>query len=126
MLMYIFTLTNVHTTVACILYLTLGIDAVLVLMGTKLDIVADNSTLRQVPLSEAKGFSNAKHMVDAIETSSKEDKNIKQVFLKLAKELRKKHEGIASTMDDPTVSIRLATVQLPDEVNKDSSKRCIC
>lgn len=101
-------------------------DAVLLLMGTKLDLVTESSTPRQVSLDEAKGFASTKHIVDVIETSSKEDKNIKLVFLKLAKELQKKHKGLAGTVDDPTDSIRVATTQLPNQNDKNSIKQCVC
>ena len=80
----------------------------MLLMGTKLDLVKDTPTARQVSSVEAKGVADVKHMIDAIETSSKEDTNIGKTFKKLAKALRQKYEGLAA-MDDHEESVHLAT-----------------
>ena len=94
---------------AIILYtVSSGPDVVMVLMGTKLDLVKDTPTARQVAANEARGVATSKHMIDAIETSSKEDTNIGKTFKKLAKALKQKYEGLKA-MDDHEESVHLAT-----------------
>ena len=83
----------------------------MVLMGTKLDLVKETPAARQVSSNEAKGVADVKHMIDSIETSSKEDTNIGKTFKNLAKALRKKYEGLAA-MDENEESIHLATQAL--------------
>ena len=85
-----------------------GVDIVMVLMGTKLDLVKDTPTARQVTPSEARGLANAKNMIDSIETSSKEDVNIGKTFIKLSKALKQRYEGLAR-MDDQEESVHLTT-----------------
>ena len=65
-------------------------------MGTKLDVVNANSKLRQVEVREAKSFASSHHIVDTIETSSKDDTNIEKTFVKLAKALQRKYSGYPS------------------------------
>ena len=93
----------------------------MLLMGTKLDLVKESPSSRQVSTSEAKSLASAKHMVDTIETSSKEDTNISKTFKKLAQELRQKYEGMPA-MDDQEQSVQLATTAL-DETQ---SNQCKC
>ena len=109
--------THILTVKLCILklkYLLLipllaaGPDVVMVLMGTKLDLVMETPAARQVAANEAKGVATSKHMIDAVETSSKEDTNIGKTFKKLAKALKQKYEGLKA-MDDHEESVHLAT-----------------
>lgn len=93
----------------------------MVLMGTKLDLVKETPTARQVATTEAKGMASIKHMIDAVETSSKEDTNIGKTFKKLAKALRVKYEGLAS-MDDHEESVHLATTAITEK----QSDQCKC
>lgn len=99
---------------------SLGPDVVMVLMGTKLDLVKDTPTARQVAANEAKGVATSKHMIDAIETSSKEDTNIGKTFKKLAKALKQKYEGLKA-MDDHEESVHLATQSVNE---KQTSCKC--
>ena len=80
--------------------LAAGPDVVMLLMGTKLDLVKDTPTARQVEEHDASGMAAAKHMIDAIETSSKADTNIGRTFVKLAKALKQKYEGLTSIKDE--------------------------
>ena len=91
-------------------------------MGTKHDLVKDKPTARQVSTHEAKGMATSKHMIDIIETSSKEDTNIGKTFKKLAKALRQKYEGLAS-IEDQEESVHLATTS---SVNDQTSNQCKC
>ena len=95
-------------------FIASGPDVVMVLMGTKLDLVKDTPSARQVAANEAKGMASSKHMIDAIETSSKEDTNIGKTFKKLAKALKQKYEGLKA-MDDHEESVHLATQSLNEK-----------
>ena len=96
----------------------------MLLIGTKLDVANINPQLRQVTLSEAKNLASAKHMLDVIETSSKEDTNIERTFIKLAKAMRKKREGSSLTSyADPEDSINLLSTQT---VNEQNHWHCSC
>lgn len=86
----------------------------MVLMGTKLDLVKETPADRQVATNEAKGMATSKHMIDAIETSSKEDTNIAKTFKKLAKALKQKYEGLKA-MDDHEESVHLATQSVNEQ-----------
>lgn len=101
-----------------------GADTLMLLIGTKLDVANINPQLRQVTLSEAKNLASAKHMLDVIETSSKEDTNIERTFVKLAKAMRKKREGSSLTSyADPEDSINLLSTQT---VNEQNHWHCSC
>lgn len=89
-------------------FISSGPDVVMVLMGTKLDLVKETPSARQVATNEARGMASTKHMIDAIETSSKEDTNIGKTFKKLAKALKQKYEGLKA-MDDQEESVNLET-----------------
>ena len=89
-------------------------------MGTKADVVSGNQERRQVEQSEARSYATSKHMIDVIETSAKKDTNIDRTFLRLARALRLKHEGMTSYAE-PEESIRLTSAALPQE-----KKRCTC
>ena len=93
----------------------------MLLMGTKLDLVKDTPSARQVSAHDAKGVASTKHMIDAIETSSKDDTNIGKTFKKLAKALREKYEGLAS-MEDKEDSVNLPTTSLREQ----QSNECRC
>ena len=93
----------------------------MLLMGTKLDLVKDTPSARQVSTHEAKGVASSKHMIDAIETSSKEDTNIGKTFKKLAIALRKKYEGLAA-MEDREESVNVATTSLREQ----QTDQCKC
>ena len=70
-----------------------GEDILIVIIGTKLDIVRQQMKLRQVELSQAKGLElNDERIVDVIETSSKEDTNVDTTFITLATKLVQKYE----------------------------------
>ena len=101
--------------------ITAGPDIVMVLMGTKLDLVKDKPSARQVAEHEARGMATAKHMIDVVETSSKADTNIGQTFLKLAKALKQKYEGLAS-VENKEESVHLQT----DELKEKTSDTCKC
>ena len=91
----------------------------MLLIGTKLDVASISPELRQVSLSEAKNFASSKHMLDVIETSSKEDTNIERTFVKLAKAMRKKREGSSlASYADTEDSINLLSTRTMDEENK--------
>lgn len=98
-----------------------GPDVVMLLMGTKLDLVKETPSARQVSTTEAKGMASIKHMIDTIETSAKEDTNISKTFKKLAQALRQKYEGLAA-MDDHEESVHLTTTAL----NEKQSRQCNC
>lgn len=98
-----------------------GPDVVMLLMGTKLDLVKEKPSVRQVSTTEARGMASVKHMIDVIETSAKEDTNINKTFKKLAQALRQKYEGLAA-MEDHEESVHLATTAL----NEKRSSQCNC
>lgn len=70
-----------------------GEDILIVICGTKLDLVRQNMSLRQVELSQAKEFeSRDPRVVDVVETSSKEDTNIDSTFSTIAAQLVQKYQ----------------------------------
>ena len=96
----------------------------MLLIGTKLDVVNISPELRQVSLSEATNLASSKHMLDVIETSSKEDTNIERTFVKLAKAMRKKREGSSlASYSDPDDSINLLSTRT---VNEQNQWHCSC
>ena len=88
-----------------------GSEALMLLIGTKLDLVNSQPGTRQVTTEEAKSFASSKHLIDALETSAKEDTNVERTFLRIARALVKRHEGISS-YTDPEDSINLTTKSL--------------
>ena len=102
---------------------TQGNDALMVLMGTKLDVVMTTPSLCQVPIDEARSLATHKHMLDPIETSAKNNTNIDQTFIHLAKSLRKKHEGL-SDISEQEQSIHLTTTDIKGTGKE--SQNCPC
>ena len=92
-------------------YTSVGSEAIMLLIGTKLDLVDSRPGTRQVTTEEAKSFASSKHLIDALETSAKENTNVERTFLRIARALVKKHEGVSSYMD-PEDSISLTTKSL--------------
>lgn len=86
----------------------------MLLVGTKRDVATADPNTRQVSRSEAKTLASTKHMLDCIETSAKENTNIEVTFLKMAKALWKKYEGMNS-LDEHEASIRLTTQSLEEK-----------
>ena len=89
-----------------------GEDVMIILIGTKLDLVRSDIHLREVDITEVKQFVKNYpdyQVLDVLETSSKEDTNIDTVFQRLAKALKNKHErkGLAtnSRHDEDTVAV---------------------
>ena len=86
-----------------------GEDVMIILIGTKLDLVRSDIHLREVDVTEVKQFVKNYQVLDVLETSSKEDTNIDTVFQRLARALKSKHErkGLAmnSRHDEDTVAI---------------------
>jgi len=92
----------------------------MVLMGTKLDIVEAIEAKRQVTLEEARSMAAVKHLAGAIETSAKADKNISETFFDLATKLKEKHERLA-IVAEAEKSVKLSSVAV-----KDDTRRCPC
>jgi Ras-related protein Rab-43 len=83
-----------------------GEDILIVICGTKLDLVRQSLSLRQVSLEEAREFeSKDPRVVDIVETSSKEDTNIDTTFQALASKLVEKYERVRPSR--PQESIKL-------------------
>ena len=98
-----------------------GSNAVMLLMGTKVDIANNNATRRQVTLEEAKSLASSKHMIGVIETSAKEDTNISRTFFELAIKLKEKHERLTS-IGESEKSIKLSN----QTVSVEEEKKCTC
>ena len=90
-----------------------GPDAVILLIGTKKDTVTSQPRLREVPFNQAKKYAATKHMLDAVETSAKDNTNIESTFMKMARALWRKNEGLHSATDTE-MSFKLST-QLVEE-----------
>jgi Ras-related protein Rab-43 len=71
-----------------------GPNVVQLLVGNKCDI----ENLREVNLAEAKSLALSQNFIGAVETSAKENTNIDDMFLKMAKELKRRF-GDDSQMD---------------------------
>ena len=97
--------------VSSCIHFCVGSEAIMLLIGTKLDLVDSRPGTRQVTAEEAKSFASSKHLIDALETSAKENTNVERTFLRIARALVKKHEGVSSYMD-PEDSINLTTKSL--------------
>ena len=85
-----------------------GPDAVMLLIGTKKDTVTSQPRLREVPFNHAKRYAATKHMLDAVETSAKDNTNIEGTFMRMARALWRKNEGLSSVADTE-ISFRLST-----------------
>lgn len=101
-----------------------GEEVIVVLIGTKLDLVRSDIHLREVDLSEVKTFVKNYQVLDVLETSSKEDTNIDTVFHRLARALKSKHErkGLASNARCEEETVALTT----ENTTEISSDRCNC
>lgn len=101
-----------------------GEEVIVVLIGTKLDLVRSDIQLREVDLSEVKTFVKNYQVLDVLETSSKEDTNIDTVFHRLARALKSKHErkNLASNSRYEEETVALAT----ENTTQISSDRCNC
>jgi len=101
-----------------------GEDVLIILIGTKLDLVRSDIHLREVDITEVKQFVKNYQVLDVLETSSKEDTNIDTVFQRLAKALKNRHErkGLAtnSRHDENTVTVS------PEGTKQISSSGCSC
>ena len=101
-----------------------GEDIVILICGTKLDLVRQTMSLRQVSLDEAKDFeSQDPRVVDVVETSSKEDTNIDTTFRALASKLMQKYEK--SRPSKPEESIRLNSIE-PSTRQVQGQSACSC
>lgn len=86
-----------------------GPNIVQCIIGNKKDM----EHLREVNLSEAKAFAQHHGMVDAIETSAKENTNIEELFMEIAKELKKKYggdSGIENTTSSSKIQLNSRSV----------------
>ena len=101
-----------------------GEEVIVVLIGTKLDLVRSDIQLREVDLSEVKTFVKNYQVLDVLETSSKEDTNIDTVFHRLARALKSKHErkSLASNAQYEEETVTLTT----ENTTQISSNRCNC
>lgn len=101
-----------------------GEEVIVVLIGTKLDLVRSDIQLREVDLSEVKTFVKNYQVLDVLETSSKEDTNIDTVFHRLARALKSKHErkNLASNSRYEEETVALTT----ENTTQISSDRCNC
>ncbi|OWF56237.1 ras-related protein Rab-43-like [Mizuhopecten yessoensis] len=66
-----------------------GTNTVQCLIGTKSDL----EHLREVKAAESRAYADHHGMIDAIETSAKENTNVEEVFMRMAKELKKRYGG---------------------------------
>ena len=85
----------------------------MLMIGTKKDTVTSQPRLREVSFNQARKYAATKHMLDAIETSAKDDTNIEGTFMRMARALWRKNEGLNS-VTDTEMSFRLST-QLVEE-----------
>ena len=80
----------------------------MLLIGTKKDTVTSRPRLREVPFNQAKKYAATKHMLDAVETSAKDNTNIETTFMKMARALWRKNEGLHSSVTDTELSFKLS------------------
>lgn len=100
-----------------------GEDILIVICGTKLDLVRQNMSMRQVDLSHAKEFeSRDSRVVDVVETSSKEDTNIDSTFSTIAARLVQKYEKARPAASD---SIHLGSIS-PSSTRQVGQDSCTC
>ncbi|KAL8611774.1 Ras-related protein Rab-43 [Nucella lapillus] len=71
-----------------------GTNIVKVLVGNKCDL----SQLREVGREEARSVAAQLHLTDSLETSAKDNTNIDQAFVRIARELKRRYGG-DSTVD---------------------------
>ncbi|XP_014788002.1 ras-related protein Rab-43 [Octopus bimaculoides] len=82
-----------------------GSNIVQLILGNKQDL----EHLREVSVAEAKAYAQHCSMLDAIETSAKENTNIDEAFLRMAKDLKKRFGGENSLENGPGGKINLNT-----------------
>ncbi|GAB1609156.1 ras-related protein Rab-43-like, partial [Argonauta hians] len=82
-----------------------GSNIVQLILGNKQDL----EHLREVTVAEAKQYAQSCSMLDAIETSAKENTNIDEAFLRMAKDLKKRFGGENSLENGPGGKINLNT-----------------
>lgn len=82
-----------------------GSNIVQLILGNKQDL----EHLREVTVAEAKAYAQHCSMLDAIETSAKENTNIDEAFLRMAKELKNKIGGESTLENGPGGKINLNT-----------------
>ena len=100
-----------------------GEDILIVICGTKLDLVRQNMSLRQVDLSQAKEFvSRDPRVVDVVETSSKEDTNIDSTFSTIAARLVQKYQ---KSQPAPEESFHLGSIT-PSSTRQVGQGNCSC
>lgn len=95
------TFTNVHRWLEDVKKYA-GPNIVQLLVGNKRDLESQ----REVPYNAAMEFGNHHDMLDFIETSAKDNTHVDEAFVKMAKELKKRHDG--GTIDDGHVT-RIST-----------------
>ena len=93
-----------------------GPDTVILLIGTKKDTVSNQPRLREVPYNQARRYAATKHMLDAIETSAKDNTNIETTFMKMARALCRKNERFNS-VTDTEMSFKLSTQMVEEGKN---------
>ena len=94
----------------------------MLLIGTKKDTVTSQPRLREVPFNQVKRYAATKHMLDAIETSAKDNTNIESTFMRMARALWRKNEGLSS-VGDTEMSFRLNT-QMVEEGKSHMCSSC--
>lgn len=84
-------------------------NIVQLLIGNK----ADLENIREVPFSVAQDFAEHHHMVDALETSAKENSNIDLAFLNMATELKNIHGNpmVVEDISSPKISLNTRDVK---------------
>ncbi|XP_069142342.1 ras-related protein Rab-43-like [Argopecten irradians] len=86
-----------------------GSNIVQCLIGTKSDL----EHLREVKTAESRAYADHHSMVDVIETSAKENTNVEEVFMRMAKELKKRYGGdqaFDSNEDSGRVNLNTRTI----------------
>ncbi|XP_013407044.2 ras-related protein Rab-43-like [Lingula anatina] len=76
-----------------------GGSIVKILIGNKSDLEMH----REIRFAKAKEFASNNEIIDVVETSAKDNSNIDDVFLKIAKELKKQHGGDVTMQDTHTI-----------------------
>jgi len=91
-----------------------GPNIIQLLIGNKSDL----DSIREVPTGQAQEFANQHNMLEFLETSAKDNTNIEEAFIKMAKELKKRHGG--SHLEEASPS----SISLGSEDVKDSYGCC--
>jgi Ras-related protein Rab-1A len=94
-------------------------SALKILVGNKSDLDS-----REVRKEEAEAYAKNELSIDYFETSAKEGNNIEEAFLRLAEQMKKRKDGMASSSSSrPSGSNTLSLDQEPSK--KPSKKGCI-